>query len=314
MKFNKEIKIGFLAIIGIMMSVFSYNYLKGINLFEKNRKFKVTYSKVDGLSMSNPVTLSGFKIGKVHKINFNPENTRELIVDIIIENDVIFPKTSTAELYETGLIGGKAIAIIPDYKNDSTIALDGDFLKGVLKPGLTELVNQILPQVQLQLESVMQSAEVVFENINKLFDEETKTELKSSIKEFSLLTQNLSNTSRKVSDLIEKSAPGIELTINDLKDTSNNLKSITDSVSKKDISDLTNNLNELVKNLNKVSKNLNNSNGTMGMLIQDKSIYENLEKATNELNILIEDVKLNPSRYINFSVFGKKNKDFKKNN
>ena len=314
MKFNKEIKIGFLAIIGIMMSVFSYNYLKGINLFEKNRKFKVTYSKVDGLSMSNPVTLNGFKIGKVHKINFNPENTRELIVDIIIENDVIFPKTSTAELYETGLIGGKAIAIIPDYKNDSTIALDGDFLKGVLKPGLTELVNQILPQVQLQLESVMQSAEVVFENINKLFDEETKTELKSSIKEFSLLTQNLSNTSRRVSDLIEKSAPGIELTINDLKDTSNNLKSITDSVSKKDISDLTNNLNELVKNLNKVSKNLNNSNGTMGMLIQDKSIYENLEKATNELNILIEDVKLNPSRYINFSVFGKKNKDFKKNN
>jgi phospholipid/cholesterol/gamma-HCH transport system substrate-binding protein len=297
-----------------MMSVFSYNYLKGINLFEKNRKFKVTYSKVDGLSMSNPVTLNGFKIGKVHKINFNRENTRELIVDIIIENDVIFPKTSTAELYETGLIGGKAIAIIPDYKNDSTIALDGDFLKGVLKPGLTELVNQILPQVQLQLESVMQSAEVVFENINKLFDEETKTELKSSIKEFSLLTQNLSNTSRRVSDLIEKSAPGIELTINDLKDTSNNLKSITDSVSKKDISDLTNNLNELVKNLNKVSKNLNNSNGTMGMLIQDKSIYENLEKATNELNILIEDVKLNPSRYVNFSVFGKKNKDFKKNN
>lgn len=314
MKFNKEIKIGFLAIIGIMMSVFSYNYLKGINLFEKNRKFKVTYSKVDGLSMSNPVTLNGFKIGKVHKINFNRENTRELIVDIIIENDVIFPKTSTAELYETGLIGGKAIAIIPDYKNDSTIALDGDFLKGVLKPGLTELVNQILPQVQLQLESVMQSAEVVFENINKLFDEETKTELKSSIKEFSLLTQNLSNTSRRVSDLIEKSAPGIELTINDLKDTSNNLKSITNSVSKKDISDLTNNLNELVKNLNKVSKNLNNSNGTMGMLIQDKSIYENLEKATNELNILIEDVKLNPSRYVNFSVFGKKNKDFKKNN
>ena len=314
MKFNKEIKIGFLAIIGIMMSVFSYNYLKGINLFEKNRKFKVTYSKVDGLSMSNPVTLNGFKIGKVHKINFNRENTRELIVDIIIENDVIFPKTSTAELYETGLIGGKAIAIIPDYKNDSTIAIDGDFLKGVLKPGLTELVNQILPQVQLQLESVMQSAEVVFENINKLFDEETKTELKSSIKEFSLLTQNLSNTSRRVSDLIEKSAPGIELTINDLKDTSNNLKSITDSVSKKDISDLTNNLNKLVKNLNKVSKSLNNSNGTMGMLIQDKSIYENLEKATNELNILIEDVKLNPSRYVNFSVFGKKNKDFKKNN
>ena len=120
MKFTKEIKVGFLAIIGVMMSVFSYNYLKGINLFDKNRKFTVKYEKVDGLSVSNPVTMNGFKIGKVQKINFNSKNTRELLVDITIDNDVVFPKTSLAELYETGLIGGKAIAIIPDYKNDST--------------------------------------------------------------------------------------------------------------------------------------------------------------------------------------------------
>ncbi len=102
MKLNKEIKIGFLAIIGIMMSVFSYNYLKGINLFEKNRKFKVTYSKVDGLSMSNPVTLNGFKIGKVNKINFNPENTRELIVDIIIEMMLFFQKLAQLNFMRQG--------------------------------------------------------------------------------------------------------------------------------------------------------------------------------------------------------------------
>ena len=144
MKFTKEIKVGFLAVLGIMMSVFSYNYLKGINLFEKNRKFIVKYEKVDGLSVSNPVTMNGFKIGKVQKINFNSKNTRELLVDIAIDNDVIFPKTSLAEL------------------------------KGVIKPGLTELVNQILPQVQLQIEAVMKNAEIVLQNINTLFDDETK--------------------------------------------------------------------------------------------------------------------------------------------
>ena len=192
MKFTKEIKVGFLAIIGVMMSVFSYNYLKGINLFDKNRKFTVKYEKVDGLSVSNPVTMNGFKIGKVQKINFNSKNTRELLVDITIDNDVVFPKTSLAELYETGLIGGKAISIIPDYKNDSTIALDGDILRGVIKPGLTELVNQILPQVQLQLEAVMKNAEIVLQNINTLFDDETKKELKSSIEDFSNLTNSLS--------------------------------------------------------------------------------------------------------------------------
>ena len=308
MKFTKEIKVGFLAVLGIMMSVFSYNYLKGINLFDKNRKFVVKYEKVDGLSVSNPVTMNGFKIGKVQKINFNSKNTRELLVDIIIDNDVIFPKTSLAELYETGLIGGKAIAIIPDYKNDSTIAIDGDYLKGVIKPGLTELVNQILPQVQLQIEAVMKNAEIVLQNINTLFDDETKKELKSSIEDFSNLTSSLSETSDEISKLIANNSENLTNSLSDFRSASNNIKSITDSLNSDDIKSITINLNSLVNNLNSITTSLKNSEGTAGKLINDKSIYDNLENATNQLNRLIEDIKLNPSRYINFSVFGKKNK------
>ena len=307
MRFTKEIKIGFLAIIGIMMSVFSYNYLKGINLFDKSRKFTISYEKVDGLSISNPVTMNGFKIGKVQKINFNPNNTRELLVDILIDNDVVFPKTSVAELYETGLIGGKAIAIIPDYENDSTIALDGDQLKGVIKPGLTELVNQILPQVQLQIEAVMKNAEIVFKNINTLFDEDTKQELRSSIEDFSNLTKSLSETSNEISSLITNNSENISFAISDFKKASNNIKSISESISSKEVSEISSNLNTLVNNLNSISKSLKDSEGTVGQLINDKSIYNNLENATEKLNILIEDIKLNPDRYINFSVFGRKN-------
>ena len=308
MKFTKEIKVGFLAVLGIMMSVFSYNYLKGINLFDKNRKFIVKYEKVDGLSVSNPVTMNGFKIGKVQKINFNSKNTRELLVDIIIDNDVIFPKTSLAELYETGLIGGKAIAIIPDYKNDSTIAIDGDYLKGVIKPGLTELVNQILPQVQLQIEAVMKNAEIVLQNINTLFDDETKKDLKSSIEDFSNLTSSLSETSDEISKLIADNSENLTNSLSDFRSASNNIKSITDSLNSDDIKSMTTNLNSLVNNLNSITTSLKNSEGTAGKLINDKSIYDNLENATNQLNRLIEDIKLNPDRYINFSVFGKKNK------
>ena len=308
MKFTKEIRVGFLAVLGIMMSVFSYNYLKGINLFDKNRKFTVKYEKVDGLSVSNPVTMNGFKIGKVQKINFNSKNTRELLVDIVIVNDVIFPKTSLAELYETGLIGGKAIAIIPDYKNDSTIAIDGDYLKGVIKPGLTELVNQILPQVQLQIEAVMKNAEIVLQNINTLFDDETKKELKSSIEDFSNLTSSLSETSDEISELIANNSENLTNSLSDFRSASNNIKSITDSLNSDDIKSITTNLNSLVNNLNSITTSLKNSEGTAGKLINDKSIYDNLENATNQLNRLIEDIKLNPNRYINFSVFGKKNK------
>jgi len=306
MKYTKEIKVGFLAIVGIMMSVFSYNYLKGINLFEKNRNFKINYTKVDGLSVSNPVTLNGFKIGKVQRINFNPNNSKELLVDIVIENDVIFSKTSIAELYETGLIGGKAIAIIPDYTNDSTIAIDGDILKGTIKPGLTELVNQILPQVQLQIEAVMNNAEIVLGNINTLFDEETKEGLETSIQDFSNLTNNLS-------ELISQNSNNITDALTDFKVVGSNMKSITNAISSDEINVIISNLNELANNLNDISKKLTKSDGTAGQLINDSSIYENLEKVSKELNILIEDIKLNPGRYINFSVFGKKNKDFKKN-
>ena len=308
MKFTKEIKIGFLAVLGIMMSVFSYNYLKGINLFENNRKLTIKYEKVDGLSVSNPVTMNGFKIGKVQKINFNSKNTRELLVDIVIVNDVIFPKTSLAELYETGLIGGKAIAIIPDYKNDSTIAIDGDYLKGVIKPGLTELVNQILPQVQLQIEAVMKNAEIVLQNINTLFDDETKKELKSSIEDFSNLTNSFSETSDQISKLIANNSENLTNSLADFRSASSNIKNITDSLSSDDINSITTNLNSLLNNLNSITTSLKNSEGTAGKLINDKSIYDNLENATNQLNRLIEDIKLNPNRYINFSVFGKKNK------
>jgi len=253
------------------------------------------------------------KLEKFKKINFNSKNTRELLVDITIDNDVVFPKTSFAELYETGLIGGKAIAIIPDYKNDSTIALDGDILRGVIKPGLTELVNQILPQVQLQLEAVMKNAEIVLQNINTLFDDETKKELKSSIEDFSNLTNSLSETSNEISDLITNNSDNLTNAVTDFKIASNNIKSITDSINSDDIITITSNLNTLVSDLNSITSSLKNSDGTAGMLINDESIYNNLENATNQLNILIEDIKLNPDRYINFSVFGKKSKEPKKN-
>ena len=309
MKFRKEAKVGFLAVIGILMSVFSYNYLKGFNLFEKNRTFKIIYEKVDGLSVSNPVTLNGFKIGNVKKINFNPDNTKELIVDIIIENDVNFPKTSYAELYETGLIGGKAIAIIPDYSNDSTVAMDGDYLRGSIKPGLTELVNQILPQVQLQLEIVMKNAEIVLENINSLFDAETKAQLKSSIDDFSNLANQLSETSDEISKLISENSQDISASFENIRLSSERISNISKSLSPKLIEDITNNLDSVLSDLKNISNNLNSTSGTFGKLINDDNVYQNLDSTIKELKELIEDVRNNPNKYINFSVIGRKYKE-----
>ena len=287
------------------MSVFSYNYLKGINLFEKTRTFKVVYSKVDGLASSNPVTLNGYTIGKVQKINFNPNNTKELIVDIVIENDVQFSKSSKAELYETGLIGGKAIAIIPDYDNN-VMANSGDYLVGIVKPGLTDLVNQIMPQIQLQLEEVMQNAKVVLSNINTLFDEETKESLKSSIDQFSSLTNSLSETSENINNLIKDNSTSIASTVDNLNKTSIKMNEISTSISEVNLNLILTNLDSTVSNLNNLTNQMSKGEGTMGRLIYDAKLFENLDNATKNLEVLIEDIKSNPKRYVHFSIFGKK--------
>ena len=287
------------------MSVFSYNYLKGINLFDKTRTFKVVYSKVDGLASSNPVTLNGYTIGKVQKINFNPNNTKELIVDIVIENDVQFSKSSKAELYETGLIGGKAIAIIPDYDNN-IMANSGDYLVGTVKPGLTDLVNQIMPQIQLQLEEVMQNAKVVLSNINTLFDEETKESLKSSIDQFSSLTNSLSETSENINNLIKDNSTSIASTVDNLNKTSIKMNDISTSISEVNLNLILTNLDSTVSNLNNLTNQMSKGEGTMGRLIYDAKLFENLDNATKNLEVLIEDIKSNPKRYVHFSIFGKK--------
>ena len=305
MKFTKEVGIGVLVILGTLMSVFSYNYLKGINLFEKTRTFKIVYTKVDGLSPSNPVTLNGYKIGKVQKINFNPNNPKELIVDVIIENAVKFSKTSKAELYETGLIGGKAIAIIPDYDNNA-IAESGDYLIGNVKPGLTDLVNQIMPEIQLQLEAVMTKAGVVLSNINTLFDEETKESLKSSLDNFSSLTNSLADTFENINNLVKDNSPNLTTAIDNLNTTFLNTKDISNSISEVDLNSILTNLDSTMSNLNNITNKLNQGEGTVGKLIYDDALFKNLDNATKNLEKLIEDIKLNPKRYIHFSVFGKK--------
>jgi len=305
LKFTKEVGVGILVILGTLMSIFSYNYLKGINLFENTRTFKIVYEKVDGLSPSNPVTLNGYKIGKVQKINFNPNDTKELIVDVIIENDVKFSKTSKAELYETGLIGGKAIAIIPDYDNN-VIAKSGDYLIGIVKPGLTDLVNQIMPQIQLQLEAVMQKAEIVLSNVNSLFDEKTKESLKSSIDEFGSLTNSLSETSENINDFIKDNSPNLTTTINNLNATSLKMKDVSNSISEVDLNLILTNLDSTISNLNKITNKLNQGEGTIGKLLYDDRLFKNLDDATKNLEELIEDIKLNPKRYVHFSIFGKK--------
>ncbi len=163
-----------------------------------------------------------------------------------------------------------------------------------------------MPKIQLQLEAVMKKAEIVLSNINTLFDEETKKSLKSSIDEFASLTNNLSETASNINEFIKDNSPNLTSTINNLNTTSLKMKDVTNSISEVDLNLILTNLDSTIYNLNNVSRKLNQGEGTVGKLIYDDALFKNLDNATKNLEELIEDIKLNPKRYVHFSIFGKK--------
>lgn len=307
MKITKEIRTGVLVITGLVMTIFSFNYLKGINLFEKSRTFTVVYQNVEGLEPSNPVTISGYKIGKVQNINISNDGTNKLEIKLLIDNDVKFSKSSKAELYETGLIGGKAIAIIPNY-DDKSIALDGDYLIGTIKPGFTELVNQRLSPLQEKLESAIKNADNVMLTINSVFDNETKNSIQESIRNFKNLSMSLNETTENLHSLISDNSNSIDKSLKNIELTSENLSVITENISEANIKDLINNINSTVTGFNSIINKVNDGEGSVSKFLENDAVFNNLENATLELEVLINDIKTNPNRYVHFSIFGKKPK------
>ena len=294
-----------MVITGLVMTIFSFNYLKGINLFEKSRTFTVLYENVEGLEPSNPVTINGYKIGKVQKINIINDGTNKLEIKLLIDKEVEFSKSSKAELYETGLIGGKAIAIIPNY-NDSSVALNGDYLIGTIKPGLTELVNQRLSPLQEKLESAIKNADEVMLTINRVFDNETKNSIQESIRNFKNLSESLNETNKNINSLIIDNSNSIDKSLKNIELTTEKISVITENISEANLKDLINNISSSVADFNSIIAKANNGAGSVSKFLENAAVFDNLENATLELEILINDIKTNPNRYLHFSIFGKK--------
>ena len=182
LKPSREIKTAVLVISGIFLFFFIFNYLKGENLLDPSVRITTIFENVEGLNTSSLVTLNGHKIGKVSSIEFTEDNSGRLAVSLFVNSSFKFSKNSRAELYENGLIGGKSIAILPAF-HKATPAISGDTLISQTKPGLTELVNQRLTPLQEKIEKMMVSADVLINNLNDVFDVQSKENLKISIAE-----------------------------------------------------------------------------------------------------------------------------------
>ncbi len=303
MKISREVKTAVLVISGLLLIIYLFNYLKGENLLDSSRTFYVTYDNVEGIASSTPVTINGLTVGKVQEINFTDDGSGKLLVKLMVESDFEFSKNSTAELYETGLIGGKAIAIKPAF-DDAEKAKRGDYLEGTTKAGLTELVNQKLTPLQGKIETMMVSADVLLKNINDVFDTDTKSNLKKSISELSYTISSFKNTSNSLNELISNNKEKLDSTISSFESTSANLASLTDEMAKANLGETINDLQLTIGNFKGILSSIDKGEGSIGKLMKDDSLYNNLEGATKELEELLRDIKLHPKRY--FRILSKK--------
>lgn len=307
MKLSYEIKTGVLVLTGIILFIIGFSYLKSNDVFIKDRVFYAIYEDVEGVSKGTPVTISGFNVGSVQDIKFF-NNSSKLLLKFRVENDFSFSNQSIAQIYETGLIGGKALAVIPKYGNE--IAKSGDTLNSSIAPGLTELVNDKLSPLQEKIESMVVSADSVLISLNSVLNTQAKDQIQSTITNFSSTVADLKNSAGTLDEMISMNKNKINNIISNVNKSSNELSDLSNSFS--DLTVIIENLSESSNSIENIVNEISSGNGSLGNLIYDDNLIKSLNAASSNINLLIEDLRLNPKRYVHFSLFGKKNKPYKK--
>lgn len=303
MKITKEVKTALLAIVAILLLIFGYSFLKGKNWFDASRTFYAIYNDVEGLTPSSAVTINGLKVGSVTKIGFL-DNSGKLVVAFSVDTELPFSEESIAQVYGGGLIGGKSLAIIPKY-DQGNIAQSGDTLQGEIEEGLLELVNERLTPLQEKVEKAIESTDSLINSFNEVMNPATRENLKQSIANLDMAMASLKNSAQSVEGILQENSIKIDTAITNFAQVSQNLKSFSGELNEIEIAEISNRLEAAVANIEVVTEKLNSGDGTAAKLINDPSVYNNLERATNQLDELIQDVKLNPKRYVHFSIFGK---------
>lgn len=311
MNLSRELKTAFFIIGCILVFIFGFSYLKGSSLLSKEKVVHALYNDVEGLVVGANVTISGMNVGKVRAIDFD-ENYDKIKVTFTLREDLAFSNQSVAQLYEAGLIGGKAIAILPKYNSAAGIVVDNDVLPSEVKPGLTELINQQIAPLQDKIEGLLTSADSLFAGVSNVMNYDTQNNLKATLEGLAATVDNINSLSSSVNRIIEANEKGFTSTLNNLDDVSQNLSQLTDSLNQMPLTATVKNFEATSAQLKKIIDGLESGEGSAGQLLNDRVLYDNLVNSSESLDALLTDLKAHPKRYVHFSIFGRKEKSNKK--
>lgn len=314
-KLSKEFKSGFIFLLAIVFLVYGLKYLKGLNVFQSNKPYYAIYDDIDGLQIGSSIRLNGFNVGMVNNIVLS--NNNKLLVTLNINSVDSIPINSVCKIVNQDLMGTKGVSLVLG-KSD-LFAKPGDTLQSGIENSLQDEVNaQILP-LKNKAEELIGSVDSLLTVVAAVLNKNTRKNLSNSIKSldetFSILSQTMIkvdsmvyNNDKRVSKIILN----LESITTNLNDSSSGIKPILHNLSLISDSLSNSNIGSLVENINNISNNISSGSGSLTKLMKDDKLYNNLEKSTSELAELIEDIKNNPKRYVNFSILGGSNKSYEK--
>lgn len=308
MKLTREIKTAILVISSILLFIWGYSYIKGKDLFTNYKTLYVEYDNVEGIVKSAAVTLNGLVVGNISNITIN-QTTGKILVELQLKTDFPISKSSKAAIYEPGFIAGKQIAIYPNYA-DKTIVADGDVLKGETTAGITESLKEKLVPLQEKFEKLIRNSDELVVSFKNVMDKQGQADLKKSLSELSKTIEEFHKASANVNSMLADNKSKINGTVSNFNKISSDFSKISDSLNKANLGQTAKNLEKTLVSVDKIMANLQAGKGSMGKMLNDEALYNNLSKTSKELELLLEDVRLNPTRYVNVSVFGKKNKPY----
>lgn len=323
MKISKEFKIGVVVTVAIGLFIWGFNFLKGSDIFSHKYELYAVYPKIDGLIEANPILINGYKVGQINKISLTQKSNGEyaVLVKFLLTEDVQIPKHSIAKAVSSDLLGSKAVEIV--YSDSKEFVQSGDTLIAESEEGLKSAVSKQLSPLQKKAEGLISSIDSVMTIVQFVLNNKTRENLDKSFESIKKAIQSLEQTAYKLDDLMatEKAkissilskvntlAGTLEKNTGRIDNIIANVSTLSDSLAKADLKSAITDADKTLKELNTMIAQINAGQGTIGKLAKNDSLYNNLNKASEDLDKLLKDLRINPERYIHFSVFGRKDKN-----
>lgn len=322
MKITKEFKIGLVVVCAIAAFIWGISFLKGANVFSQKSYLYAIYPKIENLIPANPVQIRGFKIGQVSKISLIQKGGEtQVLVQMVITEDADIPKNSIARAISSDLLGTKAIDIA--IGNGKDLVKDGDTLVAETEQGLKESFNKQLAPIQAKAENLLGSMDTVMNTLSLLLSTKNRDNIDKSFESVRNALKSLEQTAFKLDALMASEKEKLSAILGNLSAITNNLhqnekkidnilsnfSTLSDSLAKSELKSAITNADKTLKEMNELLARINAGQGTLGKLAKNDSLYNNLNKSSEDLDKLLQDLRKNPKRYVHFSIFGKKDKD-----